>query len=74
MAGFALRRRTENDRHVVVPFDVCAVGEIQIAPIRLRFACERVLQILFRLTAFELHGSSENLVIAMVAGLERRIS
>ena len=52
----ALGGRTEHDGDVIEAFDVGTVGEIEIAAIRLRFACERVLQILFCLAALELHG------------------
>ena len=45
VAGLALGRRAEHRRDVVLPFDVGLVREIEIAPVRLRFAGERVLQV-----------------------------
>src|SRR5436190_19631001 len=53
MTGFAFRRRAEHRRDVVLAFDVGLVGEVQIPAVRLRFACERGLEILMRLAAVE---------------------
>ncbi len=55
VAGLALGRRAEHRRDVVEAFDVGLGGEIQIAPVGLRLAGKRVLQVLFRLTSLEIH-------------------
>ena len=46
MAGLAFGRRAEHRGDVVEAFDVGLRCEIQVTTIRLRFAGERVLQIL----------------------------
>ena len=58
MAGFTLRRGTEHRRHVVVAFHVRLGGEIKITAVRLRFAGEGGLQILFGFAVFECHCDS----------------
>ena len=57
MTRLAFGRRTEHRGHVVVSLDVGLGCEIQVTTIRLRLASECVLQILFGLAAFEVHGS-----------------
>jgi hypothetical protein len=57
MARLAFGSRAKYRRHIVEAFDVRLGREVQIATIRLRFASESVLQIFFRLTAFEIHDS-----------------
>jgi hypothetical protein len=57
MACFTFGSGTEYRGDVIESLDVRLGSEVQITPIRLRFACERVLQILFRLTTFQIHGS-----------------
>jgi hypothetical protein len=51
MARFAFRRRAEDRGDVVLPLDVRLAREIKIAPIRLRFAGERSLQVVVRFGA-----------------------
>src|SRR6185437_5986463 len=63
MAGFAFSRRAKNRRHVVLTLDVGLVGEIQITAVRLRFAGERILEILVRLRAFERFHATCSLVV-----------
>ena len=46
VAGLAFGGRTEHGGDVVVAFDVGLLGEIEIAAIGLRFACESVLEAL----------------------------
>ena len=59
MAGLAFRGRTEHGRDVVLAFDVGLVREIQVTPVRLRFAGERGLEVVVRLGAIEtLHRAS----------------
>jgi hypothetical protein len=57
MACFTFGSGTEHRGHVIESFDIRFGSEVQITSIRLRFACECVLQILFRLTTFQVHGS-----------------
>jgi hypothetical protein len=57
VARLAFGSRAKYRRYIVEAFDVRFGREVQIATIRLRFAGEGVLQILFRLTAFEIHDS-----------------
>src|ERR1700688_2524268 len=57
MAGFAFGSGTEHRGHVIESFDIRLGCEVQITPIRLRFACKCILQILFRLATFQIHGS-----------------
>jgi hypothetical protein len=63
VARLTFRRRTEYGGHVVVAFDVSLTCKVQIAAIGLRLAREGVFQVLFRLAALELHGSSKNTVL-----------
>jgi hypothetical protein len=53
VAGFAFRRRAEHRRDIVLALDVGLVREVQVTAVRLRFACERGLEILVRLAAVE---------------------
>src|SRR5271154_1228844 len=55
VAGLAFGGGAEDRRDVVEAFDVGLLREIEIAAIRLAFAGERVLQILFGLGAFQGH-------------------
>ena len=57
VAGFALGGRTEEGGDVVLALDVRLVCEIEVAAIRLRFAGESILEILFRLCALEVHDA-----------------
>jgi hypothetical protein len=52
MARLTLGSGTEHRGHVIEAFDVRLGREVQITAIRLRFACECILEILFRLTTF----------------------
>ncbi|KOT06633.1 hypothetical protein DM77_1002 [Burkholderia mallei] len=54
VARFALGGRAEQRRDVVLPLDVRLRREVEVAAIRLRFAGERVFQVLFGLAALEL--------------------
>ncbi len=54
VARFAFRSRAKYCGHVVVTLDIGLRREVQITTIRLRFARERVAQILFGFRAFEL--------------------
>jgi hypothetical protein len=59
MAGLALGGGTEERGDVVLPFDIGLVREIEITAVGLRFACERGLQVVVGLGAFQrLHVSS----------------
>ena len=53
VAGLAFGGGAEQRRHVVLPFDVGLVCEIQVAAIGLRFAGEGVLQVLLGLRSFQ---------------------
>jgi len=53
VAGLAIRRVAEQARDVGVAFDVRLLDEIEITPVRLRFAGECGLQVLVRLAAFQ---------------------
>src|SRR5690606_38636656 len=55
VAGLAFGGRAEHRGDVVVAFDVRLRGEIQVAAVGLRFAGERVLQVLLGLRAFQVH-------------------
>jgi hypothetical protein len=55
MAGLALGGRAEQRGDVVLALDVGLVREVQITPIGLRFARERVAQALFGLRSFQAH-------------------
>ena len=55
VAGLALGGRAKHRRDVVLPLDVGLAGEIQVAPVRLRFAGERGLEVVVRLRALQLH-------------------
>src|SRR5438552_12030651 len=55
MAGLSFRGRAKDGSNVVLTLDVCLVGEVQIAPIRLRFAGERGFQVFMRLGALQIH-------------------
>jgi len=50
--GLAFRRRAEYSGHIVETLDIGLGCEIQVTPIRLRLAGERILEILLRLAAF----------------------
>jgi hypothetical protein len=52
MAGLSFRGRAEHGRHIIETFDIGLGCEIQVTAIRLRLACERILEILFCLAAF----------------------
>jgi hypothetical protein len=53
--GFTFSGGTKYGRNIVLAFDIGLRSEVQIAPVGLRFASERVLQVLMRLGALELH-------------------
>ncbi len=57
VAGLALCGRAKYGGHVVVALNVGLRCEIQIATIRLALTRESILQILFGLATFEIHGS-----------------
>jgi hypothetical protein len=54
--GLAFSGGAKYGRNVVLAFDIGFRSEIQVASVGLRFASERVLQVLMRLGAFELHN------------------
>src|SRR5688572_18665709 len=56
MTRLTLGRRTEHSGNVVVAFDIGLGCEIQVTAIRLGFTGECVLQVLFGIAAFEVHG------------------
>ena len=56
MTGFAFRGRAEYRGHIVLAFDVRFRSEVQITTIGLRFAGERVLQIVQRLALLQIDG------------------
>ncbi len=55
MARLAFGSRAEHGRHVIEAFDIRLRCEIQVSTIRLRLTGERLLEIVFRLAAFEIH-------------------
>jgi len=52
----AVGGRAEHRRHIVEAFDVGLGCEVKVAAIGLGLAGEGVLQVLFRLAAFEIRG------------------
>jgi hypothetical protein len=52
MAGLALGGRAEQRGDVVLAFDVGLVREVEIAAVGLRFAGERIAQVLLGLRSF----------------------
>src|SRR5690606_41531088 len=56
VSGLAFGRGAEHRRHVVLTLHVGLRRKIQIAAIRLRFACESRLEVLVRLGSSALHG------------------
>src|SRR5438552_66611 len=53
VAGLGVRRVLEEARHVGEPFDVGDTREVEVAPVRLRLAGERLLQVRVTLRALE---------------------
>src|SRR3984893_6169995 len=57
VAGLAFGGGAKHRRNVIEPFDVGLLCEIQVTPVGLRFPGERILEILLRLAAFEIHDA-----------------
>jgi len=55
VAGLAFRGGAEDRGHVIVALHIGLAGEVEIAAVGLRLACECVLQILFGAAAFQIH-------------------
>ncbi len=72
VAGLALGGGTEHGGDVIVALDIGLIGEVKITAIRLRLACERVLEILFGLAAFEHHHVTPKFMWRKVAVTARR--
>jgi hypothetical protein len=53
VAGLGLRRVAEQPAHIRIAFDVGPACEIEVAPVRLRLAGERRLQVLVRARTLE---------------------